>query len=116
IPAFRVAFGAAWASLALVFLCFRSPDQIFWMWPVLGFGTLMPFGGYALYFPELFPTRLRTTGTGFCYNTGRVVAAVGPPLLAWLAVALDGRTAIPGFRLAAITVSCCYLLGFAALH
>jgi MFS family permease len=116
IPAFRIAFGAAWASLLLVFLGFRSPSQVYWMWPVLGFGTLMPFGGYALYFPELFPTRLRTTGTGFCYNTGRVVAALGPPLLAWLAIGFNGRTAVSGFRLAAAAVSTCYLIGFAALH
>jgi len=116
IPAFQLAFAAAWASLLIVFLGFRSPAQIYWMWPLLGFGTLMPFGGYALYFPELFPTRLRSTGTGFCYNIGRVVAALGPPLLAWLAVALHGLEPISGFRLAAVAVSCCYVLGFIALR
>ena len=31
--------------------------------------------GFAIYFPELFPTRLRATGTGFCFNVGRIVAA-----------------------------------------
>ncbi len=116
-PAFRIAFGAAWASLLTVFLGFREPGQIYWMWPLLGFGTLMPFCGYALYFPELFPTRLRTTGTGFCYNTGRVIAALGPPLLAWLGAALAGvHASISGFRLAAVCVSCCYLIGLIALH
>ena len=30
--------------------------------------------GYAVYFPELFPTHLRATGTSFCFNGGRVVA------------------------------------------
>jgi hypothetical protein len=31
--------------------------------------------GYAIYFPELFPTRLRGTGGGFCFNGGRALAA-----------------------------------------
>jgi hypothetical protein len=48
------------------------------MAPVVGFVTLGPFGGYAIYFPELFPTRLRATGTGFCYNVGRFLAALVP--------------------------------------
>ncbi len=39
--------------------------------PVFGFLTLGMHAGYAVYFPELFPTRLRGTGTGFCFNAGR---------------------------------------------
>jgi len=45
------------------------------MVPVMGFCQLSLFAGYAIYFPELFPTRLRSTGTSFCYNVGRFVAA-----------------------------------------
>jgi hypothetical protein len=30
-----------------------------------------------MYMPPLFPTLLRTTGAGFCYNIGRLVAAAG---------------------------------------
>ena len=52
--------------------------DIFWMIPIMGFCQLALFGGYAIYFPELFPTRLRSTGTSFCYNVGRLVAAAGP--------------------------------------
>ena len=48
------------------------------MIPLMGFCQLALFGGYAIYFPELFPTRLRSTGTSFCYNVGRLVAAAGP--------------------------------------
>ena len=36
------------------------------------------FGSFTYYLPELFPTRLRATGSGFCYNSGRIVAAIGP--------------------------------------
>jgi hypothetical protein len=38
-------------------------------------------GAFSFYFPELFPTRLRGTGSGFCFNTGRYLAAVGPFLV-----------------------------------
>ncbi|MEO1991958.1 MAG: MFS transporter, partial [Pirellulales bacterium] len=34
-----------------------------------------------VYFPTLFPTHLRATGSGFCFNTGRILAA---PVLIWL--------------------------------
>ena len=51
---------------------------MFWMIPLMGFCQLALFGGYAIYLPELFPTRLRSTGTSFCYNVGRFVAAAGP--------------------------------------
>jgi hypothetical protein len=37
-------------------------------------------GAFALFtmcLPPLFPTLLRTTGAGFCYNIGRIFAAAG---------------------------------------
>jgi MFS family permease len=40
-----------------------------------GFLTLGMHAGYAVYFPELFPTRLRGTGGGFCFNAGRILAS-----------------------------------------
>ena len=43
--------------------------------PIFGFLTLGMHAGYAIYFPELFPTRLRGTGSGFCFNVGRILAA-----------------------------------------
>jgi hypothetical protein len=43
--------------------------------PIFGFLTLGMHAGYAIYFPELFPTRLRSTGGGFCFNVGRILAA-----------------------------------------
>ena len=58
--------------------------QIFVFIPIMGFCQLALFGGYAIYFPELFPTRLRSTGTSFCYNVGRLVAAAGPSVLGLL--------------------------------
>jgi len=112
---FLLSFILGWGSVFLTFLTFQQPAQVWYLWPILGFGVLMPFGGYALYFPELFPTRLRTTGTGTCYNTGRFVAAMAPLILVGLAGALEGKFPIAGFRLAAVLVSTSYLLGFLAL-
>ncbi|HNY27081.1 MAG TPA: MFS transporter, partial [Candidatus Sumerlaeota bacterium] len=48
------------------------------LFPLMGFSLLMIFGGYAVYFPELFPTRLRATGVGFSYNVARFLAAAAP--------------------------------------
>lgn len=85
--AFLVSFIAALISTAFTFALLGkvapqlglSPVwDIFWMIPIMGCCQLALFGGYAIYFPELFPTRLRSTGTSFCYNVGRFVAALGP--------------------------------------
>lgn len=43
--------------------------------PVFGFFAQGIHAGYAIYFPELFPAHLRATGAGFCFNTGRILAA-----------------------------------------
>lgn len=59
--------------------------DILWMAPLLGFFQLTVFGGFSIYLPELFPTRLRATGVSFCYNVGRYFAALGPFTLGVLA-------------------------------
>jgi cyanate permease len=49
-----------------------------------------------MYLPPLFPTLLRTTGSGFCYNIGRVFAAAGTVLfgLVWKSNTGDYRLAL----------------------
>jgi hypothetical protein len=42
---------------------------------LFGFWTLGMHAGYAIYFPELFPTRLRSLGSGFCFNFARLTTA-----------------------------------------
>jgi MFS family permease len=42
-----------------------------------GCGTAAFYGWLPLYLPELFPTRVRTTGQGLSYNFGRILTAVG---------------------------------------
>lgn len=112
---FFVALLLAWASVVTTFYFFRTPEQIWYLYPLLGFGALAVFGGYAIYFPELFPTRLRSTGTGFCYNASRFVAISGPLLMGGLAQSLEGVATIPAFRLAAILMATAYLGGIVVL-
>ncbi|MDE0126868.1 MAG: MFS transporter [Bryobacterales bacterium] len=66
-----VGFGAA----VLVFQAISSPVGLMVALPVFGFFTVGMHAGYAVYFPELFPTRVRSTGTGLCFNVARILAA-----------------------------------------
>jgi hypothetical protein len=51
----------------------------------IGLSLFGVFGSFTYYLPELFPTRLRGTGAGFCYNVGRFIAAGGPFLVGTVA-------------------------------
>lgn len=83
-PAFAITIVAAAGSVALVFMGMKTRTDIIWMNFLMGVCMLALFGGYAVYLPELFPTRLRATGTSFCYNVGRFIAASGPLMLGLL--------------------------------
>jgi hypothetical protein len=87
------------------------------MIPLMGFCQLSLFGGYAVYFPELFPTRLRSTGTSFCYNVGRFLAASGPFTLGYLTsqVFSQARGYDEPMRYAGVAMCSIFLLGLAAL-
>jgi len=64
------------AFLVVPLTCFApgSYTQLMLLLPLFGFLTLGMHAGYAIYFPELFPTHLRATGTSFCFNGGRILA------------------------------------------
>jgi len=75
--------------LAFLFVpvtCFlpQSYEQLLILLPVFGFLTLGMHAGYAIYFPELFPTNVRATGTSFCFNGGRLLAAPMLYFSGWL--------------------------------
>jgi MFS family permease len=113
-PAFAIAFILALLSTVMVFGYLTEFSQIFWMIPIMGFCQLALFGGYAIYFPELFPTHLRSTGTSFCYNVGRFVAASGPTVLATLSSLAFSDYTEP-MRPAGVTMSSIFLLGLLIL-
>lgn len=59
----------------------------------MGFALLMNISGFTVYFPELFPTRVRATGTGFCYNVARYITAVGLFGIGMLTTAVEMKNA-----------------------
>jgi len=54
----------------------RDHVELLWWFPFIGFCQGV-FALFTMYLPPLFPTLLRTTGAGFCYNIGRITAAFG---------------------------------------
>jgi len=93
--------------------CFgpQSYQQLLLVLPVFGFLTLGMHAGYAIYFPELFPTHLRATGASFCFNGGRLAAA---PIMVFSATLKGGK--VPGLasidlRWALVCLSSMFLIG-----
>jgi MFS family permease len=115
-PAFAISFLVAAAATAATFWFLDAFWQVFVLIPIMGFCQLALFGGYAIYFPELFPTRLRSTGISFCYNVGRLVAAGGPLALGLLTSKVYAGYADPmPARLAGVTMCSIFFLGLLAL-
>ena len=116
-PAFAIAFVLAMVSTAFTFWfmgrLFGFYD-VFFLVTIMGFCQLALFGGYAIYLPELFPTRLRSTGTSFCYNVGRLVAAAGPLTLGHLSSDVFGGYNEP-MRYAGVAMCSVFLIGLFAL-
>jgi MFS family permease len=102
---FAAFFTGAALSAPLIFLGPWTLSQMLLLLPLLGFFTLGIYAGFPIYLPELFPTRLRTTGAGFCFNIGRVVSAAGP-FLTGVVVLYTGS-----FEYAISALSGVYLLG-----
>jgi MFS family permease len=115
-PAFAVAFLLALAGSAFTFWFLKDFADVFWMIPLMGFCQLSLFGGYAIYLPELFPTRLRSTGTSFCYNVGRYIAAIGPLTLGLLASEVfQGAGKVMSYRYAGVVMCSFFVVGLLAL-
>jgi MFS family permease len=127
---FAVGYVCAMLATLLFFRFFDDRGDL-WMSGVMGFFQLALFAGFAIYLPELFPTSLRSTGTSFCYNVGRFIAASGPFTLGKLQAVLGDKAmaALPAtadaamkteaklqaFRDAASWMSLVFLVGLIAL-
>jgi MFS family permease len=82
-----------------------SPLVLWILLMLFGFWTLGMHAGYAIYFPELFPTRMRSLGAGFCFNSGRIAAAVVLVLNAFV------RQYNVPLEMVGTVLSCLYLIG-----
>jgi len=116
----KAAFGGAfifcWVVVSGVFLFLTESWQAYVLLPILGFATLSLFGGYSIYFPELYPTRLRATGTGFCYNVGRIVAAVVILFRIPIRELFTEAGFTDVFRIVSVVLASVYLLGLLVLY
>ena len=112
---FALFFVLAMLSTAGTFWFLRTREDIFWMIPIMGFCQIALFGGYAIYLPELFPTKYRSTGTSFCYNAGRVVAGAGLFGGGYLTTVVFGGYGSESFRDGGVTMCAIFLLGIVVL-
>lgn len=129
-PVFAVGYLCAMAATIAFFKLVNDRGDL-WLSGVMGFFQLALFAGFAIYLPELFPVSLRSTGTSFCYNVGRFIAASGPFTLGILqanianaAIVRLGSAAdeaaraaakLDAFRDAACWMSLVFLVGLLAL-
>ncbi len=107
--AFAVMCGGSLVMLPVTFLTPQAYAHVLILLPLLGFFNNGIFSGFPIYLPELYPTRLRATGAGFCFNIGRVLASLGPFVTGALVVALGS------FGRAASAIAVIYLLGLVVL-
>ena len=82
---FALYFLCSAAAIMCAFGLRLNPEHRLYMYFPIGVTVFGVFGSFTYYLPELFPTRLRGTGAGFCYNAGRVIAAAGPFLVGRIA-------------------------------
>lgn len=112
---FAGAFLISFILITYVFLTLDSAAKAYIVLPIMGYFNLSIMGGFVIYFPEIFPTRFRSTGTAFGYNVARLSAAVvmllGNQIRDWLG-ALEFEHP---FRVGAVVVSGIYFLGLLAL-
>ena len=94
----RTMFVAYFAySAILLFVTFGldfTPATRLRMLFLVGMGVYGVFSTFVFYLPELFPSRLRATGSGLCYNIGRIVAALGPTAVGLISAAAGGSSDI----------------------
>jgi hypothetical protein len=93
-----------------------SPQDAYWMMPLMGAAQLGVFAGFAIYLPELFPSRMRSTGTSFCYNLGRFAAAAGSFFSSILSQQVFGSHPSPDpYRFSAMAMCVIFFVGIITL-
>ena len=101
---FVVAIGSITVNVLLFTLVTTTGDLLRFA-PLYGFFAIGGFGSIAAYLPELFPTRVRATGQGFCWNAARIITAAGP-LTTGAVIGAFGS-----IRATALVVTGIYLIG-----
>ena len=100
-----IVFSIASMAIALVYTRVQMSNALLLVlgFP-LGFFASGIFAGMGAFMTELFPTRIRGSGQGFCYNFGRAVGATFPFLIGFVAQKMALGVAIGTFAAAAYGV------------
>jgi MFS family permease len=102
-----VGYLLAMAVLVWFFGHATTLKEVLILGPFIGFFGTGFYSGFGAIFSEIFPTRARGTAQGFCYNVGRGVSAVAPPLIGFLVDKYGfavGLTTVSVFAVAAAIV------------
>jgi predicted MFS family arabinose efflux permease len=114
--AFMIYHVGALVFAPITFLATTSYTQALCLLPVMAFFVVGMHAGYAIYFPELFPTRLRATGASFCFNLGRAIGAaillVRGSFRTWLGQQYGPNL---GLRYAVVAMASLFLVGLVLL-
>jgi len=94
---FAIYFAGSAAAIMATFGLDLAPEMRLRMYFLIGLTVFGVFGSFTYYLPELFPTRLRGTGAGFCYNIGRIVASAGPFIVGSIAAKGTGTAIVTLF-------------------
>lgn len=98
------------ASVAVAIAGGADYSRLLWLLPLVNFFAIGVSAAFVLYFPELFPARIRATGAGLAYNVGRVLS-IPVPILTGKLIADFGGSVATGVVLSGAV----YLIGLAAL-
>jgi MFS family permease len=93
-PAFFLMCLGSLVMLPVTFFTPKDYTLVLWLLPILGFFNNGIFSGFPLYLPELYPTQIRATGAGFCFNVGRILASGGPFIKGWLGTLFEPGKAV----------------------
>lgn len=108
-PMYAIYYLCAGISVLAAFGLNMDPHTRLYMYFPVGLSVFGVFGSFTYYLPELFPTRLRATGAGFCYNAGRFIASAGPFIVG--RVAAMGTDALEAARTTVFYVGFVPLIG-----
>lgn len=108
-PTFFLMCMGSLIMLPSTFLFPKDYATLLLLLPVLGFFNNGIFSGFPIYLPELYPTGLRATGSGFCFNVMRIIASSGPFLTGYLI------STFGSYEKAVSLVGLIYLLGMGIL-
>jgi len=112
-PLFAIFFVMAPLCTALALNGGTDFNRLLFLLPLASFFAIGLSSGFVLYFPELFPTRMRATGAGLAYNVGRVFSAPMPWLIGIVIGATGGSAAIGVMIASAIYIVGLFVIPFA---